>query len=56
VLDRGRVVEQGSHAELVALGGLYARFAEEQSLEEKLEQLGPPLAPVPPEAEAVGSA
>ncbi|MDP3660481.1 ABC transporter transmembrane domain-containing protein [Phenylobacterium sp.] len=27
VIDEGRVVEQGSHAELVARGGLYARLA-----------------------------
>jgi ATP-binding cassette subfamily B protein len=26
VLDRGRVVEQGRHAELVAAGGLYAEL------------------------------
>jgi ATP-binding cassette, subfamily B, bacterial MsbA len=25
-LDGGRVIEQGSHAELLALGGLYARL------------------------------
>lgn len=33
VLDEGRVVEQGTHDELVRAGGLYARFAEEQRLE-----------------------
>src|SRR5437870_1229168 len=27
VMDQGRIVEQGSHAELVAAGGLYARLA-----------------------------
>ena len=31
VLDKGRIVEQGSHAELVALGGLYARLWAHQS-------------------------
>ncbi|MGE3269402.1 MAG: ABC transporter ATP-binding protein [Chloroflexota bacterium] len=30
VLDRGRLVEQGTHAELLAHGGLYARLYEEQ--------------------------
>jgi ATP-binding cassette subfamily B protein len=30
VMDQGRVVEEGRHAELVARGGLYARFAKLQ--------------------------
>ena len=30
VMDEGRVVEQGTHAELSARGGLYARLAELQ--------------------------
>jgi ATP-binding cassette subfamily B protein len=30
VMDQGRVVEEGRHSELVARGGLYARFAELQ--------------------------
>jgi ATP-binding cassette subfamily B multidrug efflux pump len=40
VLDRGRVVEMGTHEELVDRGGLYARFAEEQRLEGEIETLG----------------
>jgi ABC-type multidrug transport system fused ATPase/permease subunit len=31
VLDRGRVAEQGTHAELLALGGVYARLWRRQS-------------------------
>jgi ATP-binding cassette subfamily B multidrug efflux pump len=31
VLDRGRIVEQGTHAQLVARGGLYAQLWEHQS-------------------------
>lgn len=30
VLDRGQIAEQGSHAELLALGGLYARLYQQQ--------------------------
>jgi ATP-binding cassette subfamily B protein len=40
VLDRGRIVEQGTHAELCGAGGLYSAFAEEQRIERELEQLG----------------
>jgi len=36
VMDAGRIVEQGSHDELVRLGGLYARLAELQFASEKI--------------------
>jgi ATP-binding cassette, subfamily B, multidrug efflux pump len=41
VLDEGCIAESGSHAELVALGGIYARLLRHQLLE---EGLGGPLA------------
>ena len=37
VLDEGRVIERGTHAELAAGGGLYAKFAAEQSAKSELE-------------------
>jgi ATP-binding cassette, subfamily B, multidrug efflux pump len=38
VLDEGRVVEQGVHADLAAAGGLYARLWRIQQIEAELEQ------------------
>jgi ATP-binding cassette subfamily B protein len=40
VLDDGRVVEVGTHAELCARGGVYAAFSEEQRIETELARLG----------------
>jgi ABC-type multidrug transport system fused ATPase/permease subunit len=39
VLERGRIVEQGTHAELVAAGGYYADLSRKQTLEEELEAI-----------------
>jgi ATP-binding cassette subfamily B protein len=40
VLDEGRVVEKGTHAELVDLGGIYASLFERQTIaREELEYL-----------------
>lgn len=36
VLDQGRIVERGSHAELLARGGIYTDLFERQRLEEEL--------------------
>jgi len=39
VLEKGRVVEQGTHAQLVSTGGYYADLSQKQMLEEELEAI-----------------
>jgi ATP-binding cassette subfamily B multidrug efflux pump len=40
VLDEGRVIERGTHEELLANKGVYASFAEEQRVEGELDAFG----------------
>src|SRR5580658_4261542 len=39
VLEHGRIVEQGTHAQLVSAGGYYADLSQKQMLEEELEAI-----------------
>lgn len=39
VLDNGEIIEEGTHAELVNIGGLYADLHQKQLLEEELKEL-----------------
>ncbi len=39
VLEQGRIVEQGTHAELIGRGGAYAGLYEKQLLEEELARV-----------------
>ncbi|MGZ8437380.1 MAG: ABC transporter ATP-binding protein [Candidatus Limnocylindrales bacterium] len=50
VYDRGRIVERGTHAELIALGGLYARLYREQFLAARPSE---PTEPTEPAEERV---
>ena len=40
MLDAGRIVESGSHAQLMGGSGLYARLAKAQHIESPLEPAG----------------
>jgi ABC-type multidrug transport system fused ATPase/permease subunit len=39
IMDEGRIVEQGTHGELVAHGGLYADLWKRQRISEELEAM-----------------
>jgi ATP-binding cassette subfamily B protein len=54
VLDGGRIVEQGTHEELMRAGGIYAAFAVEQQMARELDEIDVPS--LPPSERASGGA
>lgn len=50
VVDEGKVIAEGTHDELVAKGGLYAAFADEQSAKTELDAIEVDPEPAPKEA------
>lgn len=50
VLEQGRIIERGTHSELLRAGGIYAAFAEEQRMARELEEIAP-AAVAPPALE-----
>jgi subfamily B ATP-binding cassette protein MsbA len=42
-LDRGRIVEEGTHTELLARGGLYARLYQRQFRDDSTELSARPM-------------
>lgn len=54
VLDRGRIVARGTHAELMDQGGLYARLARAERLEQEAERLEHTLEGAPGAGDARG--